>query len=200
MEVTCTYCSKKINVPDEKIPKGQTFSFNCPSCKNRITVSGGAGESGELSTPAGFSPRTDRPVAMVCHPKPEKYKHLMEEMGYEVHTPAHHLEAVNSLRLSDYRLVLVTSEFEAIPQSEGSLLEALQNMNMADRRNMFVIYVAPGLKSFDNMEAFALSVHEQVSSEDMESDSIKTRLERSIEENNRNYKVYYEAMESLGMM
>jgi len=198
MDVTCTSCNKRINVLDEKVPKGQTFSFTCPSCKNRITVSAGGGGR-ETAPPVGFSQMTDKPVAMLCHPKPEKYRQTLEEMGYEPHTPGHHLEAINALRLTDYRLVLITREFEDAPHSEGSILATLQNMNMAERRNTFVIYVAPGIKSFDNMEAFALSVHLQLSSEEMESSSIKTRIEREIEENDRRYKVFFEAMDSLGM-
>lgn len=196
MDITCSSCKKKINVPDEKVPKGQTFSFNCPSCKNKITVSAGGG--GRETAAGGFTQMTDKPVAMLCHPKPEQYRQTLEEMGYELHTPRHHLEAMNALRLTDYRLVLITKEFEDAPHSEGSILAALQNMNMAERRNSFVIYVAPGIKSFDNMEAFALSVHLQISTEEMESSSIKTRIERAIEENNGRYKVFFEAMDTLG--
>ena len=198
MDVTCSSCSKKINVPDEKIPKGQSFSFNCPSCKSKITVSGG-GSTGQETAAVGFTPMTDKPLAMLCDPKPDQYKKTLEEMGYELHTPEHHLEAINALRLADYSLVLVTKEFEDAPHSEGSILATLQNMNMAERRNSFVIYVEPGIKSFDNMEAFALSVHLQISSEEMKNSSIKTRIEREIEENDRRYKVYFEAMDSLGM-
>ncbi|MFQ5431916.1 MAG: zinc-ribbon domain-containing protein [Nitrospinota bacterium] len=199
MDVICSSCSKKISVPDEKVPKGQTFSFTCPSCKHKITVSAGGGTASETEAPVGFTQMTDKPVAMLCHPKPEKYRQVLEEMGFELHTPEHHLEAVNSLRLTDYSLVLITKEFEDSPHSEGSILVTMQNMNMAERRNTFVIYVAPGIKSFDNMEAFALSVHLQISSEEMESSSIKTRIERAIEENDRRYKVFFEAMDTLGM-
>lgn len=199
MDVTCSSCNKKINVPDEKVPKGQSFSFSCPSCKNKITVSGGGGAAQDTAAPFAFTPVTDKPVAMLCHTKPDQYRQTLEEMGYELHMPKHHLEAINALRLVDYSLVFVTREFEETPQSEGSILATLQNMNMAERRNSFVIYVAPGIKSFDNMEAFALSVHLQISSEEMKNSAIKTRIEREIEENDRRYKVYFESMDSLGM-
>jgi hypothetical protein len=38
MEVTCNQCNAKLNVPDDKIPKGQTFKINCPKCKEKITI------------------------------------------------------------------------------------------------------------------------------------------------------------------
>lgn len=38
MEVTCTHCKTKLNVPDEKIPKDQAIRVSCPKCKNKITI------------------------------------------------------------------------------------------------------------------------------------------------------------------
>jgi predicted Zn finger-like uncharacterized protein len=38
MEVICTNCKTKLNVPDEKIPKDQAIRVSCPKCKNKITI------------------------------------------------------------------------------------------------------------------------------------------------------------------
>ena len=38
MEITCTHCKTKLNIPDDKIPKDQTVRINCPKCKNKITI------------------------------------------------------------------------------------------------------------------------------------------------------------------
>jgi predicted Zn finger-like uncharacterized protein len=38
MEITCTQCNTKLNVPDEKIPKDQAIRVSCPKCKNKITI------------------------------------------------------------------------------------------------------------------------------------------------------------------
>jgi predicted Zn finger-like uncharacterized protein len=38
MEITCSNCNAKLNVPDEKIPKDQSVFLNCPKCKNRIML------------------------------------------------------------------------------------------------------------------------------------------------------------------
>ncbi|PIQ99918.1 MAG: hypothetical protein COV66_09975 [Nitrospinae bacterium CG11_big_fil_rev_8_21_14_0_20_45_15] len=38
MEISCNSCQKKINIPDEKLPKGQAFNVTCPACKTKIRV------------------------------------------------------------------------------------------------------------------------------------------------------------------
>jgi predicted Zn finger-like uncharacterized protein len=38
MEVTCEHCNTKLNIPDEKIPKGQVVKFTCPKCKEKISL------------------------------------------------------------------------------------------------------------------------------------------------------------------
>jgi DNA-directed RNA polymerase subunit RPC12/RpoP len=38
MEITCSQCNSKLNVPDDRIPKDQAVKINCPKCKNRITL------------------------------------------------------------------------------------------------------------------------------------------------------------------
>jgi hypothetical protein len=74
MEITCSNCNTKLNVPDEKIPKDQTVFFNCPKCKNRITLDAhklfreeffledAAADTGELDLKAGSEKQT-KPAA-----------------------------------------------------------------------------------------------------------------------------------------
>jgi hypothetical protein len=38
MEIICTGCNTKLNIPDEKLPKDQVVRINCPKCKTRLTV------------------------------------------------------------------------------------------------------------------------------------------------------------------
>ncbi len=38
MEISCNSCQKKINIPEEKLPKDQAFNVTCPGCKNKIRV------------------------------------------------------------------------------------------------------------------------------------------------------------------
>lgn len=38
MEIICTGCNTKLNIPDEKLPKEQVVKINCPKCKTRLTI------------------------------------------------------------------------------------------------------------------------------------------------------------------
>jgi len=199
MEVVCSSCNKKINVPDEKAPRGQPFNFSCPYCKNRINVTPDNKKQPESSPILKmFTLAPDQKGAMVCHTKPEKYKKLLEELGYQVHTPEYHIEAVNNFRFNSYKIVIITEEYESQPYDGSSVLRTLQNMVMATRRSIFVVYVAPGLKSFDYLEAFSRSVNAIVSAEDMQKDTIKDTLKRAVIENDRFFKVFNEVREKLG--
>jgi DNA-directed RNA polymerase subunit RPC12/RpoP len=39
MKIICSGCSKKLNIPDEKIPADRELKLNCPNCQTALTVS-----------------------------------------------------------------------------------------------------------------------------------------------------------------
>ena len=52
MEIICTACTTKINIPDHKIPKGKKSSFLCPKCKQRLYINPDQpGETGLKDSP-----------------------------------------------------------------------------------------------------------------------------------------------------
>ncbi|MEJ2656388.1 MAG: zinc-ribbon domain-containing protein [Desulfobacterales bacterium] len=38
MNISCKNCQSKFKIPDEKVPKGQTFSLTCPQCSTKVIV------------------------------------------------------------------------------------------------------------------------------------------------------------------
>ena len=197
MEIICSNCAKTTNIPDERIPKGQSFGFTCPSCKTKIRVH----PDGSTSTPPSgetFGAESNKPGAMVCHTEPAKYKALLESMGFGVHAPVGHEEAINNLRLNDYKLVLVTGEFASKSGGEEGLLQHLQGMNMSSRRKMFVAYVVQGARSYDVMEAFAHSVNLIAGPADAAKDNFKDHVLRDMKANDSFYKMYLECMAAQG--
>ncbi len=206
MEVTCNSCSKKIAIPAEKIPKKAAFSFNCPSCKTKITVQpqGAGGEAPRKSpVPSGHSSETftaESSVkgAMICHLKPEKFKKVLGDLGYGVHAVSQHIAAINNLRFNDYKVIIVTNEFEELTHDGASILETLISMSMVTRRSIFLVYVTLGVRSYDFMQAFAKSVNMLVTPEDTEKDGFGEQLERGIKENDTFFKVLKETLVAQG--
>ncbi len=212
MEVTCNSCSKKITIPAEKVPKNAAFSFNCPSCKNKITVQppqgagppGAGGEAPKKSqVPSGpssetFTAESGVKGAMICHPKPEKFKKVLGDLGYGTHAVSQHIAAINNLRFNDYKVIIVTNEFEGLTHDGASILETLTSMNMSARRSIFLVYVTPGVRSYDFMQAFAKSVNMLVTPEDAEKDGFGTHLERGVKENDNFFKVLIETLVAQG--
>lgn len=210
MEVTCTSCKKVINIPDDKVPKGHSFTFACPACRNKIKVeapgeaAAGAAASmddTDYNAPVGetFGADSDAPGAMVCHTSPGPLKATLEKMGYRVHTPAYHIEAINNLRFNEYKVVVVTEEYHNKQNEQGSILEHLQNMMMNKRRKIYMVYIAAQARSYDNMEAFARSVNLIASKDDAEKlDSLAEHIRRGLKENEQMYKVFFEVQQALG--
>ncbi len=70
MNLSCKNCQSKFKIPDEKVPKGQTFSLTCPQCSAKVTVNAGGGsQSASISTSDS-----------VDAPKPNIKKTLIDEV------------------------------------------------------------------------------------------------------------------------
>jgi len=62
MEIVCESCNAKLNIPDEKLPKGQRVSVRCPRCKNKLVIDATTVESEVPSPPDQVSDRSESPV------------------------------------------------------------------------------------------------------------------------------------------
>jgi DNA-directed RNA polymerase subunit RPC12/RpoP len=85
MEIVCETCKAKLNIPDEKIPKGLAVRIACPKCKNKIVLEmqkpaapGAGSESEDASDTGNFGPR-------FVEPKPGT-KPAEGSYGYEDYT------------------------------------------------------------------------------------------------------------------
>ncbi|MDR1395082.1 MAG: zinc-ribbon domain-containing protein [Deltaproteobacteria bacterium] len=76
MQIECQYCQKKLNVADDKVTFGKAFSFICPSCKVKNTLTPQAPEPDPFSDPPPPSPeftaaQTQMPAPAPIPAKPE---------------------------------------------------------------------------------------------------------------------------------
>lgn len=60
MEINCKSCGKKLNIPDEKIPQGKSFSVRCPACREKILVDLKAGADANSLAEAGWSEQPEQ--------------------------------------------------------------------------------------------------------------------------------------------
>ena len=223
MNVTCNNCETTINVPETKIPKGQSFSFKCPSCKEKIVVpptadvaintkkhtrdtstKSGSSEpkrpqSGQdLFDTARFETGTILQEAMVCHTDSKKILEITDALGISANTPKTPTEALSRLRYSEYGLVIVTEEFEKSEGGINPILEAMRMLTMQKRRKVFLVYVAPGVKSFGRLEAAAHSVNLLISIGDLGKQAkIVNAIKSGLAEHRLDYKVYNESISAI---
>ena len=61
MDVVCNECQGSFKIPDEKVPKGKSFSIACPKCKHKISVDPRPAESSaaEETLPDFEMPKSD---------------------------------------------------------------------------------------------------------------------------------------------
>ena len=134
-------------------------------------------------------------AAFEAGPGQDAAKAALEGAGYTVHVPKDAAEAVARLRRSKYEVVLLDEAYGGSRQA-NEVLKALQPMPMAVRRHMCVGLIGAGLKTFDNMAAFALSVNFVVGEKDLE--KLKDVVLHAAHENEHFYRPFLDALKGAG--
>ncbi|MGM0454116.1 MAG: zinc-ribbon domain-containing protein [Thermodesulfobacteriota bacterium] len=221
MEVTCSNCEKKINVPDEKVPAGKAFSLRCPGCKSKISidlspsaadskpaVDSGWSQQTAAGEEAGSYDASEKPfdfleeeglTAMVCEEDPEvvnQIRSVLELMEYNVTVPANIRDALRKMKYHVYDMILVNEVFDGSEPDSNGILIYLERLNMAVRRNVFVGLLTSRHTTMDNMAAFLKSVNVTINLKDI--GSLDRILSRGINENQLFYTVFQESMKKTG--
>jgi hypothetical protein len=211
MEITCNSCSKKIHIPDEKIPQGRTFSIICPQCKNKIaieqpppppTTSAAIFPSfTQLQPPEDevsldFSEEGQR-TALVCDNKnKDAIKSALNKLDYKVSTASSSENAINRMRFTLYDIVILNEEFDNSTPENNTVLHFLQPMPMSLRRKIFFALMGNNFRTFDNMAAFAKSANLVINIKDLP--NLKNIIKKSISDNDKFYKVFKETLREAG--
>jgi len=215
MVVTCTSCSAKLSIPDEKVPKDvASFVVPCPKCQTKFQVSTKQG-SGEAPQPEAPTPAVeeeaappssqadddfveDRRLAMVCFNQPNyqtSAKTALEGLGYTVHAPTTAEDAVQRIRQNKYEVLLLQEDYGGAPDANVVFL-TIQPMAMPLRRHMCVGLVGKEFRTFDNMMAFAKSVNFVVAEREL--GKIKAIVRQAVTDNDQFYRVFREALREAG--
>lgn len=215
MEITCNSCGKKINIPDEKIPQGKSFSVVCPHCKDKVNVEQGrdsstsppkgadsSGVSAEQYQPPGDDVSLDfaeegQKTALICDDKnSEAIKSALKELDYKVSIASSSEDAINRMKFTLYDVIILNEEFDNSVPENNKVLKYIQPISMQLRRKIFFAMIGNNLRTFDNMTAFAKSANLVINTKDLP--NFKSIIKKSVSDNEVFYKVFKETLRGAG--
>jgi predicted Zn finger-like uncharacterized protein len=222
MEVICKKCNARLNIPDDKIPKGQRASVSCPKCKNKLTLNAHRSHQNNLAPQVeektglelskadsdfGYED-TDSSldffeegvkltlVMGIDAQQVEKLGHIVEELGYRYVSAKNTRDAISKMRLHHFDVILLSDRFDEIELAHSPILQHINTLSMSVRRRIFLALIADEFKTMDHMMAFAMSANLVINSNDLE--RLTAILKHSILDNEKFYKVFMETMLEVG--
>lgn len=221
MEIVCEKCKAKLNIPDEKIPKGKRTVISCPKCKNKLILEPPAQDPVKQVSEAPKEAEAPQPkarpvseeedvedlgffeegvkLALVLENDPQEIevvKAAVEELGYKYVSAENTRKAVSKLRLHHFHLVILSDRFEGVELAQSPVLQYMNHLSMSVRRRIFFALIGDAFKTMDNMTAFAMSVNMVINREDM--DKLNSILKRGISENDQFYKILMDLLVEVG--
>ena len=218
MEITCEKCQSKFNVPDGKLPAGKTVNLKCPKCKEKISVGPAPQpESRQEEKPpeqnlqdvhAEDYDASDKPfdfveeegkTALVCESDPGIKTKVITALGameYHITEAESGRDALKKMRYHVYDMILVNDEFETSDPDANGVLIYLERLNIAVRRNVFVVMLTNRFRTLDNMMAFSKSVNMVLNLSNI--DEIQKILQRGLTDNDFFYRVFREGLRKAG--
>src|SRR5215510_7202803 len=136
-----------------------------------------------MSNKFDFISTTDKP-ALLAFSTPEwldAAKTALTELGYKVHTAATHSDFVIRFSQIRYQVVVIEELFAANQLSENLTLQAIQTMQMNQRRHATVILFGDSFQTFTPMQAFQQSVHAVINSSELF--LLKQLIEKAVADN-----------------
>jgi predicted Zn finger-like uncharacterized protein len=213
MDITCTNCSGKFRVPDEKIPRGRVSTVPCPKCKTRISLhpakkSAGSLAAKEKSNRSEDFDVTDKPfdfieeeglTSLLCEQNlvaRQTIKNALNLMDYQITVAESARDALKRMRYHTYDLIVVNESFDTNNPDSNGVLIYLERLGMSVRRNIFVCMISNRYRTMDNMMAFHDSVNLIVNIKNIE--DFGKILSRGITDTELFYNVYRETLKEIG--
>jgi predicted Zn finger-like uncharacterized protein len=200
MNITCSHCKTKLNIPDNRIPKDKDSSFKCPKCQGRIKVSAMEKTVIQKDAPHKNEPGTFglNDQALVCMEDSlgkEQLEISLKELGFHVETPGVISEALKQMAYQLYPLVLVDRSFDRSLGFEV-MSSHMKELDTSLRRRICFILFSENLPTGDPMSAMHSSVNYIIGSDGL--DNSEAVLSTAIEEHRNFYKVYNDSLRAAG--
>ncbi len=225
MEITCEHCEATLNIPDEKIPKGQVVRVSCPKCKSKISIDTGKhladaekaepdqeSKSDQKSTEENAynygdytedealgSYEEGTRLALILDADSESSERIgseVEKLGYQCVSAPNTRDAIGKMRFHLFALVILSDGFDGQNLDGSPILNYLNHISMADRRKIFVALIGERFKSMDNLMAFALSANAVINPKDL--DRLFAMLKGALSDHEKFYKVFMESLVETG--
>ncbi len=213
MDITCTNCSGKFRIPDEKIPRGRVSNVPCPKCKTRISlepakqpaVSVAAAEESDRTEDFDFNEKPfdfieeEGLTALLCEQDPvarQTIENALNLMDYQSTVAESARDALKRMRYHTYDLIVVNESFDTNNPDANGVLIYLERLGMSVRRNIFVAMISNRYRTMDNMMAFHGSVNLIINIKNIE--DVGKILSRGITDTELFYNIYRETLKEIG--
>jgi CheY-like chemotaxis protein len=120
----------------------------------------------------------------------------VEELGCQAQVPADAEAAIEMLRKTAFRVVVLDEGYEATAPLDNPVLKALDAMPIAARRHVFVMLIGADVHTLDHATAFARSVNAVVNAGDL--GGLAPILRRAIADNDAFYRPLREVLHAAG--
>ena len=210
MEIICDNCQKKLNIPNDKIPKDRVAYLNCPGCKNRLAVTLNPQPAVQQKNESSISifdelisdtyDAAEKPfdfleeeakTSLVCvldKEIQEKINPILIDLEYHNTVAQSARDALKKMRYHAFDLIILDELFDCKNYHSNGVLIYLQHLPMVMRRNIFLILLTNRFRTMDNMEAFHKSVNMIINKAN--TNEFKKILSRGIADNEIFYKVF----------
>lgn len=202
--IACPKCKNKISVTGgEKKDTPKPKTAQTPPPKPEKTKAPGK----MAETPDNASQTAEDPfefleegakTAIICEPDSKrlaKIKEIIEKMEYHVLESSSPRETLKQMRFRDFDLVVLNELFGTRDPEMNHVLKYLSQLNMLNRRNIFLLLLSERLRTGDNMMAFNKSVNMIINVKDM--NRFEKLLTLSLNENEKFYRTFKEAFKEI---
>ena len=126
----------------------------------------------------------------------KKIKKALKGLDYKYVPGNNTREALGKMRFHRFDLVILSDYFDNVPLEKSPILNYLNHLSMFVRRKTFVALIGEGLRTLDNMMAFAMSANLVINLNDL--DKLSFILKRALSDNEKFYKVFFDTLSEAG--
>jgi CheY-like chemotaxis protein len=207
MEIICESCGSTLNIPDQKIPRGQKVRTSCPKCKAKLTFGAKPPSKGEETRreEKEKSPHYEYgaedsdldsyeegiKLAFILERNPaarEKLKNASEGLGYKSVFAEDSRSAISKMRFHHFDLIVLSEDFDDTAMEQSAILQHLNRLSMSVRRRVFLVLVGKSFHAMDAMAAFSMSANLVLNEKDIDRSEIMLR--KTIAEHQSFYKIF----------